>query len=300
MKIVIRTSGIRLLFILGSAGLLLAACSVNPGGANRPLTQEAATSLTGVASLSNDYLVAMLGNPTGVAPLTLANGDGLPAPVANLAKTAGLEPQATSQCVIKSGSSDDADGDGLPLDATFSFDCTEMDQGNEAHFEATIHIQDKNDNDPDSGYRVEVPNFEWSETSAGETSKVTLHEIFDLTVASASYSVQYELEVNASSPTESGGLSENATATYTPDDPADPFAAGELVTDGQTTFTSDGKSYSLSEMTTPSLHYAAACSSDFDEGSAQYVDSESNTLTIVYHGCDDVTITYNGFPLAAN
>lgn len=289
----------KLRFLISTLVLFLAACGATlptPNPDQQGFTQENASDLKALTLSSHDYFFAMLEQPTGIAPLA-TNGATLPGPVANIALQAGLDPQDTGECVVEGGETEDADGDEIPLSATFSFDCKETKEGYAATFKASIQVVDKDDTNPESGYRVEVKDFEYTETVNGAKSSVSLEQVFDLTVDDTSFTIRHILDLSASSPEESFSFAEDHTLTYTPDDLANTLAAGTFVLNGTTTLSAEGESYKLTVATQPSLHYTETCSSEFDGGSVRYADNVGNTVEISFNACDDITVTYNGSAL---
>ena len=239
----------------------------------------------------------MLKQPTGIAPLAASNGTPLPGPVSNVALRAGLNPQATDGCIAAEGKFEDADSDDIPLDVTFRFDCKEVDGNTTATFKASVQVIDKDDTNPESGYRVEVKDFNYTETVGGASSSVSLEQVFDLTVGDTSFTIQHKLELSVLSPEESFSFAEDHILTYTPDNLANAFAAGTFVLNGTTTLSAEGETYKLTVATQPSLHYTETCSSEFDKGSVRYADNIGNTVNITFNACDDITLTYNGSAL---
>ncbi|WP_233498358.1 hypothetical protein [Meiothermus sp. QL-1] len=88
----------------------------------------------------------------------------------------------------------------------------------------------------------------------------------------------------------------NYTATYTPDNPNNPFAGGTFNYSGVLEYRTPSRYYRL-ESVASDLRYLQSCSSTFVGGTLSLTDSRGNRLILRYNGCNNVTAIYNGQPL---
>lgn len=277
-------------------GLLLAACGMSGDGR---VDQVEANTLGALATSSNGYLAANLNDPTGFGTAglqTTASGRALPRPIANLLGLAsdGLSAQqASATCVEEVSTGNDVDGDTIPDSASYSIDCTFEENGATATVSGSASATDKDDNDPDSGYTIEVTDFRASWTGpGGNTWSMTMSQSFDLDRTNGDYAIAYAFDLSGDAPGESGSIDRDVDVVYTPDDALDPFAAGTFDATGTLTLRAGGDVFSFVEETTPTLHYDATCADEVDAGSARYSDNRGNTVTVEIASCGTYTVTW--------
>lgn len=275
--------------------LLLAACgSTNNNQPNTTeLTEAQAGNFAKVALQSDDYLIGMLANPMGfsnpLSTLSLSNN-----PELNLValSIAALEPQQTD-CYSETGSDVDADKDGIPASSVISFDCSSSENGFSYSYKGKITFADNNDADPKSGYSVKIENYEISFNNKGDIFKLSMNLDFSMIVTATSYTAKYTFDFETSGTDASGKIGFDYTYTYTPDNAADPFAAGTLSFTGNMTFTEGSDTVSLTSSST-GVHFSESCKTGFDSGTVNYADNAGNTLKVTFNACDKVTVSYNG------
>lgn len=285
--------------LLGLLIIVLSACggdgSSNPPGGETPndeLTQEEAVEFSSLAVASNSFILAPFFSSNGFSPLATAN---LALRDAVLPAAGRLSPQQ-EECTTVTGSETDADNDGIPVNLTLIADCDITYEGGRIIFKGSIRVQDKDDSNPASGYSVVYDNYELTVTSEGETASIKIDMNFDLTISGSVYRADYDFDLSVSSPEGSGRIAFDYVISYTPDNAADPFAAGTFVFDGSLQYSGDGENYSM-RTSSAGLHYSATCG-DFDSGSSRYQDNAGNTVAVTYNSCGNVTVTYNGSPLS--
>jgi hypothetical protein len=286
--------------LLISFVVVLAACA-GSGPKGIGMTQEAAKDLGNIALDSQNRLLKLMPGGAGLS-LALSSGTHLPKQLTRLLPRHGLSTLSTEEvdCIRVEGDVSDADSDEIPANATFTFACAYSEEGSDITISGSAHFQDANDNDASSGYSIVFEDFIVTESKAGETNRLELNQRFVLGVEDDKrlYVIENDLELSASTPAGSFTYSELATLSYAPDELADPFAAGTFALNGVTTWQSGEDVYKLTEVS-PGLHYSATCESGFDAGELYIEDNFENRLELIFNACSDVTVIYNGSPLAS-
>ena len=100
-----------------------------------------------------------------------------------------------------------------------------------------------------------------------------------------------------------GNISGKATAIYTPDAPADPFAKGMVQLAGTQVLNRDYLGANLSRRVTrstnPPLHWNRSCRTEvptspgYDSGTLVYQDDAGSSLRLDYNGCGAPIMTAN-------
>lgn len=268
---------------------VLAACGEQP--TREPLSREDAQELKSNVLEANKYLVAALGNPTGMVTTSAVGGQVFPAPVASLILASGLDAQSIS-CTASTTPSNpqDQDRDSIPVQATFAVDC----RVESAYLRGKITLQDKDDNDPKSGYVLNTDQYELSfNTGTANQSGLKLDLDLEVNHKNPNYDIRYNFYFEAYKPGKRYSQRYNYTAAYMPDDPERPFVGGTFNYSGALEYRTPSRYYLLRGLAT-NLKYLRSCSDTFAGGSFSLTDSRGNRLDVVYNGCGNVTVTYNG------
>ncbi|AWR85903.1 hypothetical protein [Meiothermus taiwanensis] len=268
---------------------VLTACGDQP--TREPLSREDAQELKSNILEANKYLVAALGNPTNIVTTSTVGGQVFPAPVASLILASGLDAQSISCNASTSPSNpQDLDGDGIPLQATFSVDC----RVESTYLKGKITLRDQDDNNRKSGYALDTDQYELSfNTGTANQSGLKLDLDVDLNWRNPNYDIRYNFYFEAYKPGKRYSQRYNYTAEYVPDDPERPFVGGTFNYRGALEYRTPSRYYLLQGLAT-NLRYLRSCTSTFVGGSFSLTDSQGNRLDVVYNGCGNVTVTYNG------
>jgi hypothetical protein len=275
--------------------LLLAACATVG-----VFDQATANRLQTVAAESEEFVSALLASPSDIS-LQSAHRD-LPAPLAGFMSA--IDPQQASvDCFIDANTSEDNDGDTIPVDAFFTVDCSYEDGNSTVTLVGTMTAQDDDDSDPLSGYDVSVENFEFRivNNNNGNEFVRAFDFDFDLDRTAAGYDLRQRVDFTRSGPLiGTANLTYDASDSYDPDLPAFPFSAGTFDLDDLLTFVHNGSVYTLTR-TSSDLHYTNGCVTDskFDSGTVDYADSAGNSLQVVYTACGTATGTFTSGPAQA-
>lgn len=321
------------LLALGLA-LLLAACG-SQAPQSSGLTQQDAQSLSAAALGDLNLTGAMLGDASA-ASLSLqsvgvdsleanAQSWGLPRRVTLILRALGhyIPNAASGSCTIsQDGDLTDADGDGVPVNATVTFTCSATGPlGATYDTEGSLTLKDTNDAQAESGYSVEFKGFKTRVSSdANHSVTRTLEGSYTLDRQTSTYLIlknyTHTIERKNFNNTTSGSLVFNLSKTYTPDpsalDAGKPFSVGTIVVDkahpGSVVWTRGNNVRTLQWYTDPNLHWnRAACQApgrilNFDSGAKEYVYTnpagQQSTLRIAFSGCGDFQVTFNGQPVA--
>lgn len=223
----------------------------------------------------------------------------LPKQLTRLLPQRGLSALSTKQedCVVFKGDFTDADKDEIPVNMTFTFNCTYREDGKDVTVTGSASFKDADDNDALSGYIIKFTDFTITETKDGKTNRLELDQTFVLEVDNkGSYLIENDLALNGSTPEGDFVYTELATLGYKPDNVADPFAAGTFALNSVNTWQSGKDVYKLTGVA-PALHYNATCESSFDKGTVKYEDNFGNALELTFNACNNVTVIYNGSPI---
>jgi hypothetical protein len=296
-----KSSKILLTALLALLALFLAACGGNNPQSTEGLTRETVNEFSNFAIDGNTRLLAMMPGSAGVSSLGASSHTTLPKQLNAVLPQHGLSVLSTEEddCITFAGDFTDADSDEIPVDATFTFDCAYSEDKSDFTIKGKAHFQDANDKDALGGYKIKFTDFTITEIKDGQKNMLELDQTFVLKIDDAKnrYVIENDLVLNATTPEESFTYSELATLGYAPDNTADPFAAGTFAFNAVTTWQSGKDVYKLTGVS-PELHYSATCESSFDSGKVNYKDNFGNSLEITFNACNNVTVIYNGSPLA--
>ncbi|MDX2005228.1 MAG: hypothetical protein SFU83_08125 [Meiothermus sp.] len=326
---------------LALVGLLAACGGVPTGGADTAAARQAEAqamsdvgqsdlSLVG-AMLSDGGAAAMSAQSLAVGTLE-ANAEAwrLPRRVTLILRGLGHYIPAASgaTCTIsKSGDQTDADDDGVPVNATVTFDCTAANPaGGTFSTKGSVALQDTNDAQAQSGFGVTFGAFRTVQTAGGRTVERTLEGTYSLDRQTNVYAIvkkyTHAVKITRGSETNTGSLTWDVSRTFTPDqsalDAGKPWSAGtiEVKKDapGSAVWVRGGNTRTLNWYTDPTLHWnRAACEVNlpgrsrperllnFDAGAKVYeftaADGSKSVLRLEFSGCGSLTTTLNGQPV---
>lgn len=303
--------------------LMLAACS-SQVQAPTTLTQADARSLSEAAlgdlkltsSLMADASTASMAAMSADSLVVNAQAWGLPRRLIMLLRAfeVYIPSAATGSCTItKSGDQTDADDDGVPVNATYAFDCTATGPNGATYTnQGSITLQDTNDAQAESGFSVSFGAFKSRISADAHHSKErTLSGSYTLDKQTSVYGIQknytHTVKIVNFNNEYSGSLSFKVSKTYTPDNLSKPWSAGTIEVKkeapGSATWVRNNNTRTLSWYTDPTLHYnRAACQNptrllNFDSGAKEYVYTnpagEQSTLRIEFSACGTYTVTFN-------
>jgi len=320
-KLMLKMSGIALVG-------LLAACGNQPQN-NSGLTQSDAKGLSEAAvgdlkltsSLMADASTAALSTSASVDSLEVnALAWGLPRRLIMVLKAfeVYIPAAATGTCTIsKSGDQTDADNDGVPVNATYTFDCTATGPADGTYSnKGSITLKDTNDAQAESGFSLSFDAFKTRiSPDASKSVERTLQGSYsldkqDATLYKIGKNYTHSVVIANGNNTYNGSLSFNVNKTYAPEDPAAPWSKGTITIDkaapGTATWTRNN-TRNLIWYTDPTLHYNRAdCQNpgrilNFDSGAKEYVYTnpagEKSTLRIEFSACGTFSVTFNGQPV---
>ena len=257
----------RWIFVGAVLSVLLAACGTQApnggGGSSSVDPRDVAAPL----STANEQLYKLS------EPLALA---GVPVPLLFLPLSSGATPLdvASWNCgtVTVTGTLTDADGDGIPVNATYNGRCNWSYSGTEGSFSGywqynNLKVQDPDDADPEAGIKVSGA-VEWGYSGNGQsltwTWTLTQH---DFVKQGGGYDFTYVGQWDISAPDGNYTFSYDLSGSWTPDDPNNPWGDGTLNASGS--FSGSGPNctgWSL-QTTLTNVHYSAG---RIDGGSASF------------------------------
>ncbi len=253
------------------AVLLLASCSQSIPNNNATLDRETTLALKDNVLRSQESLIDMF--PSG-----------------------GIKALATKECLKVEGDPTDADSDEIPVDVTYIFsNCVFREGDVETTVSGPWSVKDQDDSDPSSGFSGSK-DWEVTETSGSKTEMMKLAEDFALNVAKDRSKYEAEASLKVDSATSGESYLAKSKADYIPENPKEPFKSGTFIFSDAITFTSKGKSESITGESLPDkhLHYSADCNNGkggFDRGSVRYKYNESFIIEISFDEClEDVTL----------
>lgn len=183
----------------------------------------------------------------------------------------------------------DADDDGLAKNATYTVLCTKnfdfmgVSGPVEVKREGTLSVRDKDDHDPTSGYTASG-DFTFSYTVLGQGYSVQRSYRRDWTGTAASgYTFRHEHTWTWSAAGHDYKVEHAHSGGYTPDDAAQPFAAGDLQESGSVEHSVDGGSLVTIEESA-NLHLNASCTPPADSGTLELT-VNGTTKTVTFSGC---------------
>ena len=204
------------------------------------------------------------------------------------------------------GNQTDADGDGIPVDLIYQFDCTTTNGNKMIQTFGTVQIKDQDDGDPQSGFALCTGTIQGNScsrdpitsatTSGSGTTNVQLTMDINIVKSGATYSFNnfyINLAVGSSLT-----LTLNAIgATFVQDSPGD-WENGTI--NGTVTLSvGSGRSAKSFSITSTDLHVSSSCHTP-DGGTVQWStascpapsSSYIKELTVNYTGCNTGSYTY--------
>lgn len=293
---------------LTSLALALAACGGQKPGSSTPaatpnaLTRQEASHLKQVAPLMAGGLLSALrpgGALLGAPPVFSMQG----VPSVPLSAQGVRAQNATGNCgPTELGA--DADGDGIPANLNYTYDCTDDEGAYQVRITGSVQVKDANDNDPNSGFTSRAQNlkteyvFRDPQKGTSTSVSVTNNWTVTATVAGNTTSLAYDSRFDilngfvASNNTATFALNFNATFVSDDDGTPDRYDSGTLNLSGRFSATGNGKTYALN-LSATDLHFSAACAFGPDRGQFK-LDDGTNNLSVNYAACNQYAFTYNG------
>jgi len=268
-----------LMFLAG----LLAACG-GTGTTNTVDTEKTASALdnafTQLYRVMEPLSQAGIFLPTflsaGVAPLDTATWD------------------CSSVRVI--GNTTDADGDGIPVNATYNGGCTWSYSGGggtvSGRWEfSNVNVQDPNDADPDAGLKASG-TITWTVSSAGTTYTFTWNlSKHEITRTENTWNFTYQGSWEATVGGDTYTFNYDLSGTWTPDNADDLWGNGSLSVTGD--FSGSGPSCSGWSLSISASVHLSTCGVDSGTASLSGTDCDGKTcnLDITWAGCDNASVS---------
>lgn len=319
-KLMLTISGLALMVVLAACSSQVQTSNTLTQADAKSLSEAAVGDLQLTSSLMADASAASLSAMGADSLVVNAQAWGLPRRLIMVMRAFDVYVPlaATATCTIsKSGDQTDADNDGVPVNATYTFDCsaTGPNGGTYAH-QGSITLKDTNDAQAESGFSLSFYGFKSKvSANANRSTERTLSGNYTLDKQTSVYSIlknyTHSVKIVNFNNEYSGSLSFNVSKTYTPDDLAMPWAAGTIEvkkdTPGMATWVRGNNTRNLIWYTDPTLHYnRTACQNptrilNFDSGAKEFVYTnpagEKSTLRIEFTACGTYTVTFNGQPV---
>jgi hypothetical protein len=224
-------------------------------------------------------------------------------------ETFGLQPKAVTGNCGSSGAMTDVDGDKIPNNFSYTYDCTvTVGAGFTFKAKGLVKSNDSNDNDGNSGYTTEGNlryDFIFTNTQTGETSGFAFAVQWNATATVANtggYSISTDQRLTFQPDTDKSQFGYQLTATYLPDSDGNnlKFDAGKLNIVGSANFSNAQGKFSVFNLNVSNLHFGGTCPRAVDSGVIRLEDSsnlnggKNNVLELTATGCDAWSATYNG------
>ena len=213
------------------------------------------------------------------------------------------------------GNTNDSDGDGVPVDILYDFECSINPNNVTTTWKGKISLQDNNDNDVLSGYKLCTGTFNNNNCSREEmiiqtqaqnttwTGKQVIDVSFDKNGNDYTFSTYYFKYTSTSSLPEypdQTAILEGSNIRYTPDDWNDPWSAGTW----NGTFTEKNTDPVITPMmictTTLTAYHIGSCQAGIPVPDSGTISVECNcpgnsnktmTATIEFTGCGQGSVT---------
>ncbi|WP_456446701.1 hypothetical protein [Oceanithermus sp.] len=265
----------RWIFTGAVLALVLAACGTQKadGGSQAVDPRDVAATL----SVANEQLYKIS------EPLQLA---GMPVPLLIVPFSTGAVPLdvASWDCgsVTVAGTLTDADGDGIPVSATYNGRCTWSYSGTEGSFSGyweyrNLKVEDPNDADSEAGIKVKGV-VEWGYSGGGQSLTwiwtLTQHDFVKQGSGYAfTYTGNWQIVVNGS---DNYTFDYNLSGTWVPDDANSPWGDGTLNASGSFSGSGTGCTGWSLQATLTDVHYSAG---RIDGGSASFSGNDCDGTT---------------------
>ncbi len=201
------------------------------------------------------------------------------------------------ECWTVSGDTTDADGDEIPLDATYTFDCAESDDGWSETYSGTVDLEDTSPDAADYAFD-EAFDLDYAVSGEGYSASQSIDGTISSTRPEGAFRYETDLVIdyaaNGDGEQVAGGVTENLVYLYTPDEPfVDELVAGTYTIEGTWSETFDGETVSTEVSTPDPLVIDPSCESAIVSGTLLAV-SGDGSITVTWNACDDWTVTYDG------
>lgn len=187
------------------------------------------------------------------------------------------------------GTTTDADGDTIPVNATYSFASCPAGAGT---YSGGFSLVDEDDTKalPLKGFRLGIDNFTYSVSNSRETATIQTNGFYNVSIAAPTMTNSLELtyDLSTGSQSASAGFYFDTSATAT--DVAHPEAAGTIIFGGFFRLQGGDNNYTL-QFTSSGLTYENPCGSFSDEshflkaGTLTIKDGSNNTITGTFSNC---------------
>jgi hypothetical protein len=287
------------LVVLGFSMVLVSGCGVGrPSTASGSLTQDQATAfMTGYSAetlaLAKTTDVSMIEKTfLNISSNTRYefNRKGVNLPLRAVGNSNCRPSQSPTQLV-------DADGDSIPVFATYEFGCNYTENGFNLEASGSATVSDQNDTNagsvfPKAGYSTKMEDF-LLKVSVGATDiRTTLNGTYDLGVSGGTHTAKSSLQVK----TESGSVTGNAgywiDVVNVATDVANIAGGGTSSMSGYFQLVMGNNDYTL-RINSKDLTYGG-CGADnfFKNGEITFTDGDENVLRLTYTNCVR-RVTYN-------
>jgi len=203
--------------------------------------------------------------------------------------------------VSVTGNTSDADGDGIPLNATYNGSCSWSYSDAEGSISGSwqyhdVNVQDPNDRDPQAGVKVKG-RIDWSlTTSDGSVSinwTIVQHDMVKQGNNTYKFNFKGNWTMSGSGAMGAYNFDYNLGGTWTPDSASSLWKSGTMAATGR--FSGNGPScpgWSAS-VNINNLHYSSC---GVDSGSASYTvhgcqGGSTCTATVTWTGCDNPSVS---------
>lgn len=206
---------------------------------------------------------------------------------------------ANSECEPKvTGTTTDADSDGIAVDSTTTFDCSASEDGMSFTMSGSFGMQDKDDANKYGGWAFSLNNIKWALTgNENVTFNLATNGSGAVTLASGTYtgSIDQETEINVQDKSLTSGY--YFDLQITPTDIAHPEAGGKI--DKFEGFWSMKSVDANAEQLTlgvksDALVYDSTCADEqYKSGSISFTDGNDKVLKLSWDNCN-LTKTFDG------
>jgi hypothetical protein len=263
------------------------------------MSQQTAQALVGGTGSTGGASAALNEGQVGQQSLigSLTTGTTRLDDLSKIAKWGGIRWPATRTCTPTiSGTTTDADGDGLPVNATFTYNSCTNASGDTVSGSYTLKDDDDTKAWPLAGGSLTISNLTFTlanTTGGGATIKVNANVSMHVGTTTLVNKAAVAFDVTTSNV--AGTFKYFMNATTTPTSMSQPSAAGSVDLNGFLVISANGNSLTASVAGT-GVTYSNACQNYFNNGVITFKDGAGNTLTYTFTNCT-VAKAYNATPL---
>lgn len=271
------------------ASALLSACGEDPQSGDKNLYKNKPTSATGEMTEQDAKAFDLTTAANSAKPTDDPNE------VVYVASGTSVSDQKGTPCYTSSGNTTNSDQDKVPVDATYSYQCSYL--GGMGKVEGQFNIRDENDSlaFPLAGYNASFQDFKL--TIGVKDSSVTSvsNGIKSLTVEPNQILASSAMSTFVSASTSSQTMSVGSwfDAVVKPNQMKDPGAGGTFEISGFVQMESASKNFIL-KLGGQGLAYGGCSSGFIKSGTITLVDGNGNKLEAIWTDCQKYTRKYNG------